>query len=147
MNFSRRAGISRQNEGSGIDMTPMVDTVLTLLIFFMVTTTFSRQTQLKIQLPTAESAVAAKLHNPLILSIDVHGHYYLNNHELVNSRFDTLFQALQQAKRGESDKIPLIIRADAKTPYQAVVTAMDVAGRLGLSRLSIATDKTSSSDH
>lgn len=147
MNFSRHARVSRQNEGSGIDMTPMVDTVLTLLIFFMVTTTFARQSELKIQLPKAESAVAAKPHNPLVLSIDAHGHYYLNEHELVNSRFGTLYQALRQAKNSTNEHPALIIRADTKTPYQAVVTAMDVASQLGLSHLSIATDKVAPPHH
>ncbi|AOU98020.1 hypothetical protein BI364_08650 [Acidihalobacter yilgarnensis] len=147
MNFSRHARASHHSEGTGIDMTPMVDTVLTLLIFFMVTTTFSRQSELKIQLPKAESAVTATKQSPLVLSIDARGHYYLNGRELVNSRFDTLFRALQQAKGTDGDKTPLVIRADVKTPYQAVVTAMDAAGQLGLSHLSIATDKTAPPNH
>lgn len=141
MNFSRHGRHSRQPEGSGIDMTPMVDTVLTLLIFFMVTTTFSRQSELKIQLPKAESAVVAHKQSPLVLGIDAKGRYYLDGRELVNNRFETLYRALAQAKSTAGDKTPLIIRADVKTPYQAVVTAMDVASQLGLSRLSIATDK------
>lgn len=137
MKFHRRD----RRDDPGIDMAPLIDVVFLLLIFFMVTTTFNRQSELKIVLPKAQASEAAKPQSPLTLTIDRHGNYYLNGRELVNTRPDTLFRALQQAKAGKGDKVPLIVRADANTPYQSVVTAMDVAGQLGLSRLSIATDK------
>jgi biopolymer transport protein ExbD len=137
MKFLRRD----RRDDPGIDMAPLIDVVFLLLIFFMVTTTFNKQSELKIVLPKAQSSEAVKPQNPLTLTIDRHGNYYLNGRELVNTRPDTLFRALQEAKASKGGKVPLIVRADANTPYQSVVTAMDVAGQLGLSRLSIATDK------
>lgn len=142
MNFSRHVSSTRQNEGVGIDMTPMVDAVLTLLLFFMVTTTFTHRSQLKLQLPKAVNAAPVSKQRTLVLSINAKGRYYINGHELVNSHYSTLFDALRKLKKTKGNKVPLVIRADVKTPYQAVVTAMNVAGQLGLSRLSIATDKT-----
>lgn len=132
-------GRSQRHEDPGIDMAPLLDVVFLLLIFFMVTTTFNSESQIKVVLPKASAHQAVKPHNPLILTIDRQGNYYLDGRELVNTRPGTLFRALQQAKASRSGDVPLVVRADAKTPYQAVVTAMDVAGQLGLSHMSIAT--------
>ncbi|APZ42653.1 ExbD/TolR family protein [Acidihalobacter ferrooxydans] len=141
MNFYRR---ERRGEDLGIDIAPLIDVVFLLLIFFMVTTTFDHVSELRIVLPKASVSDTTKVAHALTLSIDRRGHYYLGGRELVNTQTITLYRALRAAiaAKGEGDKTPLIVRADAKAPYQSVVTAMDVATQLGLSRMSIATNKT-----
>lgn len=132
-----------RRDDPGIDMAPLIDVVFLLLIFFMVTTTFNRESELRIVLPKAHTSETTKVANPLRLTIDRRGHYFLGGRELVNTRPDTLFRALQEAKSAaKGGNVALIVRADAHAPYQSVVTAMDVANQLGLSHLSIATDKT-----
>jgi biopolymer transport protein ExbD len=121
-----------------VNLTPLIDVVFLLLIFFMVTTTFERHAELKIDLPEASTQPLAGESKDLELVIDAQGRYYLDGKELVNTRAETVYQALQEAIADNSET-PLIIRADAMTPHQAVVTAMDAAGRLGLNRMSIAT--------
>jgi biopolymer transport protein ExbD len=121
-----------------VNLTPLIDVVFLLLIFFMVTTTFERHAELKIDLPEASTQPLAGESKDLELVIDAQGRYYLDGKELVNTRAETVYQALQEAI-ADNTETPLIIRADAMTPHQAVVTAMDAAGRLGINRMSIAT--------
>jgi biopolymer transport protein ExbD len=133
MNFHPRG-----DESVDINLTPLIDVVFLLLIFFMVTTTFQRHAELKIELPQADSAERETLPERIELVIDAGGRYYIDGRELVNTQPQTVLEALRSVAEGRED-LPLIIRADATAPYQAVVTAMDAAGRLGISRLSIAT--------
>jgi biopolymer transport protein ExbD len=121
-----------------VNLTALIDVVFLLLIFFMVTTTFERHAELKIDLPEASTEPLPGEPKDLELVIDAQGRYYLDGKELVNTQAETVYQALQEAI-GDNTETPLIIRADAMTPHQAVVTAMDAAGRLGLNRMSIAT--------
>ncbi|MBK1672236.1 biopolymer transporter ExbD [Ectothiorhodospira shaposhnikovii] len=133
MNFRRR-----QTEEIGVNLTPLIDVVFLLLIFFMVSTTFDRHSVLELELPRAESTEQETPPRALDLMIDAQGRYFLDGAELVNTRPETLRAALMEFLGGRED-VPLVIRADARTPHQSVVTAMDVAGRLGVSRVSIAT--------
>jgi len=121
-----------------ISLTPMIDVVFLLLIFFMVTTTFNRDTELQIKLPEAEGN---KRNTPDIieLSIDADGIYFVNNHQLVNQKLSTLKAALLKVS-GEKQRLPLIISADGRTPHQAVISALDVAQQSGFVRLSFATN-------
>lgn len=128
-----------------INLTPLIDVVFLMLIFFMVSTTFERHAELNIDLPSAETAEQAERQELIDLAIDAQGRYFINGQELVNTRPETLRTALSQASGGDTTR-PLVIRADAKTPHQSVVTAMDVASRLGLSRLSIATTQSGNED-
>lgn len=129
---------NREKEPLDVNITPLIDVVFLLLIFFMVTTTFDRQAQLKVKLPEASASTEEMQSETIILAIDVKGQYYINDKQLVNTTIKTLKQALIKAM-GENKEIPLILKADAKTPHQAVVTAMDAAAQVGLTRLSIAT--------
>lgn len=133
MNFGRP-----KSEPHGINVTSLIDVVFILLIFFMVTTTFQREADLAINLPTASQEPEVQKNVPLEIVINAHGRFYVGGQELVNNRIDTLKRALQKIAVGRKDK-PLIIRADARTPHQYVITAMDAAAQLGLVRLSIAT--------
>ena len=125
-----------------IDLTALIDVVFLLLIFFMVSTTFERAAALKIDLPEASEAVTQEdVPNRLELVIDAEGRMYLNDQQLVDGRAETLIAAFQQ-QAGTDRNIPLLLRADRETPHHFVVTAMDVAARLGFVNLSIAADRT-----
>ena len=131
-----------KEESVEVNLTPLIDVVFLLLIFFMVTTTFDRHARLKVSLPESSSKATQQLAEPLVLSIDAKGNYFLNDRQLVNRQLDTLKQALQKTigkdKKDYKD-VALVLRADANTPHQSVVRAMDAASQLGLTRLSIAT--------
>lgn len=123
-----------------INLTPLIDVVFLLLIFFMVTTTFERQAVVQVQLPKATTAVRAQQDVELELVIDREARMYLNGVPLLNNKRSTMRVALLEAA-GDRRDVPLIIRADAATQHQDVVKAMDVAGSLGFTRLSIATNE------
>ncbi len=120
-------------------MTSLIDVVLLLLIFFMVSTSFVKQSQITIRLPEADSAVVVEeVPEQLDIMITEQGTYLINGRELINSRPETIRNALQKLSGGNT-RLPLTISADANARHQHVVTAMDVAGRLGFVKISIAT--------
>lgn len=127
----------RPKENLEIMMIPLIDVVLLLLIFFMMTTTFNRQTGLKIQLPQAAGAASTEEAQSINLNIDASGAYEINEKRLPDAQLQTLKNALLAAA-GNTRQIPLIISADAKTPHQAVMSALDVAGQVGLTRITFA---------
>ena len=138
MNFRPR----HQQDEAEVNLTPLIDVVFLLLIFFMVTTTFDRNAEIKIALPTATNTVQAQKQDKIELIIDGQGRYYINGREVLNNKPETLFQAMTMVLN-DMDKVPpLVISADASVSYQFVVTAMDIAGRLGLTNFSIATTQT-----
>lgn len=121
-----------------VNLTPLIDVVFLLLIFFMVTTTFDRHAKLKVSLPESSAKITQQQSDPLVLSIDAKGNYFINDRQVVNQSLDTLKRALQKVI-GDNTDMALVLRADANTPHKAVVRAMDAASQLGLSKLSIAT--------
>ncbi len=121
----------RRRRSIGVDITPLIDVVFLLLIFFMVSTTFERETQITIELPEATGEKLEKAPKELEITIDRHGVFYVNKLEVINTRVDTLKIAIRKAV-GEKRDIPLLINADAKTPHQSVMTVMDAASQLGL---------------
>ena len=135
MKFQRRS-----RADNGINLTPLIDVVFLLLIFFMVTTTFTKETRLLIDLPEADGEVADNSSAPLELVISKDGSYAVNGQNLINRDIKTIMAALKDASSGNAD-IPLVITADAQATHQAVITAMDAAGRLGFSQLNIATQQ------
>ncbi len=142
MNFSRKKRLPLE-----ITLTPMIDVVFLLLIFFMVTTTFNQQSEIKITLPEANGEKILLTEKVIMLTINADGIYFISGddglpHQLVNKKIDTLKRALVQAA-GNSRQIPFIISADGKTPHQAVVTALDVASQLGFTRITFATKNAS----
>ena len=131
-----------KEESVEVNSTPLIDVVFLLLIFFMVTTTFDRHARLKVSLPESTSKTTQQQNAPLILSIDAKGNYFLNDRQIVNQQLDTLKSAILKTIGDDVDNIKdiaLVLRADANTPHQSVVRAMDAASQLGLSKLSIAT--------
>jgi biopolymer transport protein ExbD len=128
----------RNREDPEINLINFIDVLLVLLIFFMVTTTFQQEGRLKVQLPQAsETPLPRGARQPLVITVTADGGYRVNERTLINASPETLRAAL--LKEAGADRGPITIRADARTTHQAVVTAMDVAGRIGFSQLNIAT--------
>ena len=123
-----------------VNLTPLIDVVFLLLIFFMVTTTFTKETHLAVELPEADGIATEAPAEILEVVVNEAGHYSVNGQALINSQAETLRRALLKVS-GENRAQPFIVTADAKTPHQAVVTVMDVAGKMGFSSLSITTQK------
>jgi biopolymer transport protein ExbD len=122
-----------------VNLTSLIDVVLLLLIFFMVSTSFVKQSQISISLPEADSvAIVEEVPEQIDIMITETGTFLVNGRELINSRVETIRNALQKVSGGDNT-LPLTISADASARHQDVVTAMDVAGRLGFTRISIAT--------
>jgi biopolymer transport protein ExbD len=122
-----------------VNLTSLIDVVLLLLIFFMVSTSFVKHSQISINLPEAESvAIVEEAPEQIDIMITASGTYLVNGRELINNRAETIRNALQKIAGGRND-LPLTISADANAKHQDVITAMDVAGRLGFTRISIAT--------
>lgn len=128
----------RRSEEPQLNLTPLIDVVFLLLIFFMVSTTFSRESEISIDLPESSGEVVQEEQQVVEISIDSEGRYYINEQQVANTRIDTLKRALRQATAEQSEP-QLIISADAKTPHQAVISAMDAARQVGLVRLTFAT--------
>ena len=122
-----------------VNLTSLIDVVLLLLVFFMVSTSFVKQSQITIRLPEAEStAIVEEVPQQIDILITEAGTYLVNGRELINNRAETIRNALQKTS-GNNNTLPLTISADANAKHQDVVTAMDVAGRLGFKQISIAT--------
>jgi biopolymer transport protein ExbD len=128
-----------KRENPDVNLTPLIDVVFLLLIFFMVSTSFDRHSDISVNLPQADTEKTEATEDTVIdVTIDSNGQFYVNSKQLINAQVDTLKRAITEAAGGNSD-MPLVISADAQTPHQAVVTAMDAARQLGIVHLSIAT--------
>ncbi|MDH3412374.1 MAG: biopolymer transporter ExbD [Gammaproteobacteria bacterium] len=125
-----------KKEAPEVNITPLIDVVFLLLIFFMVSTTFEREAELSIELPEASSKAQTQ-DERIEVAIDASGRYFVNGRQLVNRQTQTIRQALKQASDGLKDP-SVVISADANTPHQSVVTVMDAARQLGLVRLTFA---------
>jgi biopolymer transport protein ExbD len=123
-----------------VNLTPLIDVVFLLLIFFMVSTTFTKETHLSLDLPEATGEEQEIKVKQIEIIIDVSGQYVINGKSLVSSKLETIIVALKKVSEGNIE-MPLVITADANTPHQSVITAMDAAGQLGFSRLSLSTKR------
>ena len=123
-----------------LNLTPLIDVVFLLLIFFMVSTTFQKDSEISLQLPRASDSETDPSQDRIEIVINAAGRYFINDQELINSDVATVQNALYKISGGKRD-IPLTIRADAQAPHQSVVTAMDAAGQLGMLKMSIATSR------
>jgi biopolymer transport protein ExbD len=117
-------------EETAVNLTPLIDVVFLLLIFFMVSTTFTKERELKINLPEANAEAMAATPKMIEISISADGEYAVNGRRLVNREPETLRRALIDIAQGDAE-IPLVIAGDRVAPYQSVVTVMDIAGELG----------------
>lgn len=140
MNF----GSQQDQDETNIELTPLIDVVFLLLIFFMISTTFTKETSLKINLPESSGEQAAAVPRSVEVQISERSQYALaidnqSAKALINSSRDTIKRALEPYK-GEKQLL-LIIRADQKAPHESVIKVMDVAQELGLNNLTFATQK------
>ncbi len=136
MKFERK-----QNDELELNLTPLIDVVFLLLIFFMVSTTFQKESEITLQLPRASQDPVEAPVDRVEVVINAAGQFYVNDQELVQHDVQALQTALHRITDGRRD-LPLTIRADAQTPHQAVVIAMDAAAQLGMLKMSIATSHT-----
>jgi biopolymer transport protein ExbD len=128
-------------EPPDINLTPLIDVVFLLLIFFMVSTTFKDDARIKVQLPEAQGEeTPAEEPQVLEIVIDRAGTFYVNEQMVVDRKLETLKKAIAGAA-GEDRELPVVIKADAKTPHQAVMTAMDAASQVGLLRFAFAASR------
>jgi biopolymer transport protein ExbD len=128
----------RRREDPEINLISLIDVLLVLLIFFMVSTTFDQEGRVKVQLPqSSDLPVPNPAHEPLVVTVTAEGTYRVNERALINTSPDTLRAAL--LKEAGTDRGPITIRADGRATHQAVITAMDVAGKLGFSQMNLAT--------
>ena len=123
-----------------VNLTPLIDVVFILLIFFMVSTTFQKESEIKIELPEASADAVEEEKDVLELVIDVEGRYFIDQQQVVNTELETLKKTIGKFL-GERTGIPVVIRADRRTPYESVVRAMDATSQLGLVQMSLATSQ------
>ncbi|GHA15561.1 biopolymer transporter ExbD [Arenicella chitinivorans] len=139
MNF----GTDEIQDETGIELTPLIDVVFLLLIFFMISTTFTKETSLKINLPESSGEQAVAPPQNVEIQIGASSEYAIatgtdgSSKPLLNSNRDTLKRALSEYQN--QPKLLLIIRADRKAPHEAVIKVMDVAQELGLTNITFAT--------
>ena len=129
-----------RSEEPDVNLTPLIDVVFILLLFFMVSTTFQRESEINIELPEASAEPVEERDETLEIVIDAEGHYFIDEQQVVNTELETLKQAIQKFL-GERSEIPVVIRADRQTPYESVVRAMDATAQLGLLQMSLATSQ------
>jgi biopolymer transport protein ExbD len=131
---------SSSEDDGGVNLTPLIDVVFLLLIFFMVSTTFDTTSEIKIDLPEASSNRPPQSDDKVTILIDPRGAFYLNGKRLKNQTPDLLLLELHRLV-GADKQTPVVIQSDAQSPVQSLITAMDVVGQAGLAKLSIATTK------
>lgn len=136
-----KIGPRNEEDSLDINITPLIDVVFLLLIFFMVSTTFARKSEIEIELPEASAQERQEPPESIEINIDAQGRYYVGGRQLVNTRAETLRRALKARAGNPADgkPPPIVISADGKAPHQAVITAMDQAQRLGLTHITFAT--------
>ena len=130
---------NRPTEDPELNLVPLIDVLLMTLIFLVVTTSFSKESQLRIRLPEASTEQKTNDQSLRIL-IDANGQYYINDKQLLNDSPEILRNAISQSARTLKDPI-IIIHADGRTPHEAVVKVMDASRRLGYTRLTFATQQ------
>jgi biopolymer transport protein ExbD len=130
---------SRREEPE-INLIPLIDVLLMTLIFLLVTTSFSNQSQLRLQLPEAGGPTSIE-DVSVRVTIDAQGQYFIDNRQLLAGTSEQLVQAMEQAAGRRKDPV-VVISADRKTPHEAVIRVMDAARRLGFNHLTFATQKT-----
>ena len=127
----------RAYDEPAIDLVPLIDVILVLIIFFVITTTFDVRSTLQLQLPVA-SAQAPPPAQGLNILVNADGRYFVGDREVLRTGIEAVKQAIAEAAGDDRDQA-VMLRADARTPYQAVVTAQDALAQLGFRRIAIAT--------
>jgi biopolymer transport protein ExbD len=130
----------RKTEEPEINVTSLIDVVLLLVVFFMLSSNFTAEGRLRIRLPQANNQAPERATaDALVISVSSTGAYLVNGRELVNSSPDTLRAAILKSGAAAVRTAPVTIRADGRASHQSVVTAMDVLGHLGFTQMNVAT--------
>lgn len=130
---------NKKKEELQLNLTPLIDVVFLLLIFFMVSTSFKKESKISLDLPEANGEIAEKLPESIEISINKDGEVFVNGEGLINRQLETIKDAIKQVANDPS--MPLVINADAQAPYQAVISVMDAAGQVGFNNLTLATQQ------
>ena len=137
---------SRRREEPEINLTSLIDVVLLLLVFFMITTSFVRESKIGIRLPEASSTeIVSAQEEPMVIAVTAQGTYLVNGRLLIDARPETLESAVRKLA-GDDPGAQVTISADAEASHQSVITAMDVAGRVGYTEINIATVRQEQAD-
>jgi len=129
------------DEEPELNLVPLIDVMLIVLIFLAVTTTYSRYSELRLQLPSAQASPADARLNEIVVGVSADGRFALDRIVLPNTDPDAVAQALKQAAQGMNEPM-VVIHADAQAPHQAVVNVMEAARLAELSRISFITERT-----
>ena len=130
-----------RHEEPEINVVSLIDVVLLLVVFFILSSRFTDEGRLRVHLPHASAVPTERVGGePLVVSVTQAGSYLVNQHELINSSPETLRAALLK-EAGANRGMPVTLRADARATHQSVITAMDVLGRLGFAEINVATVK------
>ncbi|GAB3092064.1 ExbD/TolR family protein [Lysobacter terrae] len=128
----------RKDDEPEINLIPLIDVILTLIIFFVVTTTFDARSVLKLQLPKATGEAATDTTRALSVLVNADGRYFVDDREVLRDDVESLKATLAEVAGSDRER-KVLLRADARTPYQAVVTAYDALGQLGFRQIMLAT--------
>ncbi len=134
MDFRR----GRNREEPEINLIPMIDVLLVILIFLMVTTSYAKFSELQINLPQAGGESAAEAAKPISIAVDASEHYAINEQGISYSGVEALAASLKNAAGDQSDPT-IVINADARTPHQAVINVMEAARLAGYGRITFTT--------
>lgn len=134
MKLSSRANDSEPE----INLTSLIDVIFVLIIFFVATTTFNQRSAMNLQLPSAQAVAKQDPGEPLTIIVDAQGRYFIGDNEVLRTDVESLKEGIVSVA-GQDRGMPVVLRADARTPHQSVITAMDALGQLGFVKLSIAT--------
>jgi len=134
MNFQR----GKKHEDLELNLVPLIDVLLVIIIFLVVSTTFSRFSELKINLPTAEANSPDKKPNVINVSITADGVYSVNETQLPSKNLEAIVAALKNSSNGEKE-VPVIINADAKCEHQSVINVMEASRQAGLTHITFST--------
>jgi len=136
----------RRSEPPRVDITPLIDVVFLMLIFFMVSTTFDKQTQLKVELPSATTdEISEEPPQKLEITIDAKGNFYVNQQELVKHDAETLRRTIEKIADGRAD-LPIQVSGDRSAPLQSMMTVLDVAAQLDMVHLSFVARQSEADD-
>lgn len=136
---------ARADDEPEINLIPLIDVVLCLIVFFVVTTTFDARSVLKLQLPRADGEQSERQSQSLQVLINADGRYFVGDREVLRTDVDTLKQAIAEVAGSDRERT-VLIRADARTPWQAVITAYDALAQLGFQRIANATASSAGSN-
>ncbi|MFC3816708.1 ExbD/TolR family protein [Lysobacter sp. GCM10012299] len=133
-------------DGLEINLVPLIDVILVLIIFFVVTATFDARSVLKLELPRATGEPASDTSKSLIVLVNADGRYFVDDREVLRSDVESLKATIAEVAGNDRDR-PVMLRADARTPYQAVVTVYDALGQLGFRKVMNATAPQTNAPH